>query len=288
MNYVCHIQYTSVFTDVRERLNSTEERLLLVSDTTADLSLRLSRGERLIQDLLNDSSDLTLSLNKTRTELTLLSSAQSADLFALTTTLRMNSEVSQKELKDSTQTLLHKLSELDVRLRLGEQLLKQLQSLTTALTLRLNSTEDRLLLLSDTAADVQKVAFSAGLTDSGAVGPFDSETTLLFTKVLTNDGAAYDRNTGLFLAPVRGLYFFSFSAVDFVKGYMGVYLYHNHRPISFNLALNAHGGYASMCNSVVLRLELGDTVSLRLPASYRLYDDARNFSIFSGFILFTL
>ncbi|KAK7880088.1 hypothetical protein WMY93_033254, partial [Mugilogobius chulae] len=130
---------------------------------------------------------------------------------------------------------------------------------------------------------LQKVAFSVGLSDSGAVGPFDSETVLKFSQILTNHGSAYDPQTGFFSAPVPGLFFFSFCVADFVKGYMGVSLYHNDRPISFSLSLNAHGGYDSVCNSALLRLEAGDTVSLRLPASYRLYDDQRRFSLFSGF-----
>ncbi|TKS65870.1 Cerebellin-2 Cerebellin-like protein [Collichthys lucidus] len=133
-----------------------------------------------------------------------------------------------------------------------------------------------------------KVAFSAGLTDSGSVGPFDEETTLIFSKSITNIGRAYDRTSGVFTAPVRGLYFFSFTAADYLKGYMGVYLYRNNQPIVFNLALNDHGGYASTSNGVALQLEEGDGVRLSLPASYRLYDDSRNFTVFSGFLLFPL
>lgn len=92
----------------------------------------------------------------------------------------------------------------------------------------------------------------------------------------------------MFTAPVRGLYFFSFTAADYLKGYTGVYLYHNLQPVLFSLGLNDHGGYASMSSGVVLLLEEADQVSLHLPASYRLYDDARNFSCFSGFLLFSL
>lgn len=92
----------------------------------------------------------------------------------------------------------------------------------------------------------------------------------------------------MFTAPVRGLYFFSFTAADYLKGYMGVYLYRNDQPIIFNLGLNDHGGYTSLSNGVALRLEEGDGVRLRLPASYRLYDDSRNFTVFSGFLAFPL
>lgn len=69
---------------------------------------------------------------------------------------------------------------------------------------------------------------------------------------------------------------------------MGLHLYRNNQPIVFSLDLNDHGGYASTSCGVALQLEAGDGVRLSLPASYRLYDDSRNFSLFSGFLLFPL
>uniref|UniRef100_A0A3Q3XDY7 C1q domain-containing protein n=1 Tax=Mola mola TaxID=94237 RepID=A0A3Q3XDY7_MOLML len=160
-------------------------------------------------------------------------------------------------------------TELEVRLRAREQQLEDLRS--------------------EHSGDSElKVAFSAGLTDSGPVGPFDEETTLIFSKTITNVGRAYNQSAGVFTAPVRGLYFFSFTAADYLKGYMGVYLYRNNQPIIFNLGLNDHGGYTSVSNSVALQLEEGDGVRLGLPASYRLYDDSRNFTVFSGFLVFPL
>uniref|UniRef100_A0A8D3CPF7 C1q domain-containing protein n=1 Tax=Scophthalmus maximus TaxID=52904 RepID=A0A8D3CPF7_SCOMX len=143
-----------------------------------------------------------------------------------------------------------------------------------------------LILGSCCAPDDLKVAFSAGLTDSGPVGPFDEESTLIFSKTFSNVGGAYDPTTGVFTAPVGGVYFFSFSATDYLKGYMGLYLYRNNQPIIFTLDLNDHGGYTSTCSGVALQLEEGDCIRLSLPASYRLYDDSRNFSVFSGFLLF--
>lgn len=92
----------------------------------------------------------------------------------------------------------------------------------------------------------------------------------------------------MFTAPVRGLYFFSFTAEDYLKGYMGLHLYRNNQPIVFSLDLNTHGGYASTSGGVALQLESGDGVRLSLPTSYRLYDDSRNLSIFSDFLLVPL
>ena len=57
--------------------------------------------------------------------------------------------------------------------------------------------EDVVIALHDPfSPDERKVAFSAGLTDAGSVGPFDEETTLIFSKTISNIGQAYDQTAG--------------------------------------------------------------------------------------------
>uniref|UniRef100_A0A667YUZ1 C1q domain-containing protein n=1 Tax=Myripristis murdjan TaxID=586833 RepID=A0A667YUZ1_9TELE len=170
----------------------------------------------------------------------------------------------------------------------GGQITVKKSAELSALQSRLNASESQVDELRRKHTDDLKVAFSAGLTDSGSVGPFDDEVTLVFSKIISNVGQAFNQSSGVFTAPLRGLYFFSFTAADYLKGYMGLYLHRNSQPILFSLNLNDHGGYATAAGGLALELQRGDTVRLSLPASYRLYDDSRNFSIFSGFLLFPL
>ncbi|XP_077420991.1 uncharacterized protein LOC144051052 isoform X7 [Vanacampus margaritifer] len=275
------------------------------------LKVRLIVVENCVEDLLTDKSAKSSRLSSVEAQL-----ANGAN-----TTTALEGSVRMAEARLEKMKVLG--SALQVRLNVSEKLLDELKTECAAQTLHLDDTESRLtqsiaVLLGRLNASEQKmidlkatteelmlrlhvleqrrtqtsgetkVAFAAALTDSGSVGPFDHESTLIFSKVFTNVGRAYDETSGVFLAPVGGVYVFSFTAADFLKGYMGVTLYRNQQPIVSSLDLNDHGGYASATNGALIPLEAGDRVRLSLPASYRLYDDTRSFSVFSGFLLFPL
>ncbi|KAK2892327.1 hypothetical protein Q8A73_017992 [Channa argus] len=235
-----------------------ESRLREQHSNTTELFERLSVSEKHLEDLKTDNSALELRLNV--------------------------SEILLEDVKAGNTARGAEVEDVTLRLDFTEQQVDELRIQSTAVSFRLNEIDKHLQQVTITDSDKLKVAFSAGLTDSGSIGPFDEETALIFSKTITNIGQAYNQSA----APMRGIYYFSFTAADYLKGYMGLYLYRNNQPIIFNLDLNNHGGYASTSNSVALQLEEGDGVHLRLPASYRLYDDSRNFSVFSGFLLFPL
>ncbi|XP_067335678.1 putative leucine-rich repeat-containing protein DDB_G0290503 [Channa argus] len=239
-----------------------ESRLREQHSNTTELFERLSVSEKHLEDLKTDNSALELRLNV--------------------------SEILLEDVKAGNTARGAEVEDVTLRLDFTEQQVDELRIQSTAVSFRLNEIDKHLQQVTITDSDKLKVAFSAGLTDSGSIGPFDEETALIFSKTITNIGQAYNQSAGVFTAPMRGIYYFSFTAADYLKGYMGLYLYRNNQPIIFNLDLNNHGGYASTSNSVALQLEEGDGVHLRLPASYRLYDDSRNFSVFSGFLLFPL
>uniref|UniRef100_UPI003AACC5C0 complement C1q tumor necrosis factor-related protein 3-like n=1 Tax=Centroberyx gerrardi TaxID=166262 RepID=UPI003AACC5C0 len=135
-----------------------------------------------------------------------------------------------------------------------------------------------------------KVAFSAALTDSGLLGPFNTDTTLVYTNVFTNVGQAYNPVTGIFTAPTKGVYYFRFTGMDYRSAvHMGVALYKNDQRIMLTYEINVNNGYFEhMSNGVTLELEKGDVVFLRLPANKGLYDNNESHNTFSGFLLFTV
>ncbi|KAK0140669.1 Complement C1q-like protein 2 [Merluccius polli] len=207
---------------------------------------------------------------------------------AILETLKTESSAELSVLDARMDTSEKQTASVDARAGVLSRLWAELHTNATVMESKMDRTKEHLDQWMSQNHDPTRVAFSAGLTDSGAVGPFADETTLVYSKTLTNIGQAYNQTTGIFRAPVRGLYCFLFTVADFLNGYRGVYLYRNAQRVFFSLELNAHGGYASSSTGVPLLLEAGDNVYLRLPGSYRLYDDNRNFSLFSGFLLFPL
>ncbi|XP_062322311.1 complement C1q-like protein 2 [Osmerus eperlanus] len=134
-----------------------------------------------------------------------------------------------------------------------------------------------------------KVAFYTALTDSGHVGPFNTETSLVYSKVFTNIGNAYSPVTGVFTAPVKGVYYFRFTAMDIRRSLgMGVAMYKNDLLIMANSAHNSHGHAKFLANAVTLELEQGDMIKMRLPPTYGLWDHPHNYNTFSGFLLFPM
>ncbi|CAB1334243.1 unnamed protein product [Coregonus sp. 'balchen'] len=156
------------------------------------------------------------------------------------------------------------------------------------LRLMLNNTKTQVEKLEKKNADRRKVAFSVGLTDSGYVGPFQTEITLVYEKVFTNIDNGYDPNSGMFSAPVKGLYNFTFTSMGREPGQkMGVYLVKNGEQMIYNVQDNFHGGYEYITGAVALELEKDDLVYLRVPKGWGLYDDNYNHIVFTGILLFT-
>ena len=133
-----------------------------------------------------------------------------------------------------------------------------------------------------------KVAFSAGLTNSGNIESGKNDLNLVFTEIITRVGEAYSTITGFFTAPVKGVYYFRFTVTDFLTSRsMGISIVKNGEQVMY---LDEYEDQSRMylSSGVTLQLDVGDVVNMRLPVGKYLYDDLNNASTFSGFLLFPL
>ncbi|CAB1348996.1 unnamed protein product, partial [Coregonus sp. 'balchen'] len=98
------------------------------------------------------------------------------------------------------------------------------------------------------------------------------------------------RDLCIFTAPVKGVYYFRFTAMDRRgSALLGVNLYKGVENVMHNGIYNLHSGNNEpISNAVVLELYVGDVVYMRLPAGYGLYDDSSHYTTFSGFLLFPI
>ncbi|XP_076597577.1 uncharacterized protein LOC143327223 [Chaetodon auriga] len=119
-----------------------------------------------------------------------------------------------QHLQSENEAQAAKLRELESQETEMGKLKQQLQAQTAELITmkaRTNTAENQVAALKRDG-EVKQVAFSASLLASGSghVGPFNIHTPLVFGHVVSNIGNAYNPNTGMFTAPVRGAYRFEF------------------------------------------------------------------------------
>ncbi|XP_061179366.1 uncharacterized protein LOC133187991 [Saccostrea echinata] len=132
-------------------------------------------------------------------------------------------------------------------------------------------------------ATQQEIAFSAGLTHNEASS---DSSKMIFDRVFLNHGLSFNANTGVFTAPVAGIYVFHYHALTQNDKAEWVELYHNYIYVN-SLYAHTSGGYGSGSNSAALELDVGDTVYLDIQhrGSF-LYGGSDNiYCTFSGYLL---
>ncbi|XP_038588416.1 complement C1q-like protein 4 [Micropterus salmoides] len=130
---------------------------------------------------------------------------------------------------------------------------------------------------------VEKVMFTA-VADLGATyGPFETTKTLVFNKTVTNIGKAYNAPSGIFTAPVEGLYYFTFFYCA-GEHKSGLSLMKNDETVvaTYNTTGSDRGDNSG--NAAFLKLEVGDQVYVSLPGGYRVWGAGKTTS-FSGFLV---
>ncbi|KAK9979094.1 hypothetical protein ABG768_012539 [Culter alburnus] len=163
--------------------------------------------------------------------------------------------------------------------------LAELKSTVSSLKNRLQVTEEQLQQL---RKNEYKVAFGATLGSNGDFGPFNTPVTLVYNNVYVNEGGAYNPSTGIFTAPVRGAYFFSFSGHNRSSKVLNLGLFKNEQQmvIAFNHPFGDR--YESTANSISLTLERGDRVYVRLRETSWVFDNYSHHNSFVGHLLFPL
>ncbi|TRY79058.1 hypothetical protein DNTS_033307 [Danionella cerebrum] len=136
-----------------------------------------------------------------------------------------------------------------------------------------------------------QIAFTASMSasESTSRGPFTSETKLIFDKVLTNIGEAYDPITGVFTAPVRGVYYFRFTGSAFSSHDLGLSIFKGQKRFVSSYEYNSSDKNDQMSNGAVIELDPGEEVHVRLWVRSWVFVDRRyNYSTFTGFLVHLL
>ena len=156
---------------------------------------------------------------------------------------------------------------------------------------RMAAIEIKVVVLQNSIKETPKVAFSAGLSDTGFIeaGANTGNLNLVFTRVITNVGEAYSKITGIFTAPVRGVYYFRFTVMDILKSHwMVASLLKNGEWVMYLAEYDTDDKQSFLSSGLVLLLEAGDKINMQIPAKARLFDSTGNHNTFSGFLLFTV
>ncbi|XP_018529576.1 uncharacterized protein LOC108881863 [Lates calcarifer] len=163
--------------------------------------------------------------------------------------------------------------------------LKQIQTENSGVKERLEATETELKAI----RDVPKVAFAVSLGGNGLRKTTSGSQTLIYKDVLTNIGQAYNSETGVFTAPVRGVYYIRFTANAPTDFPMSAVLYKNGASIQLIAHEQPSGeGSDTASNGATLLLEQGDTLSMQLWHNTQIWDNSNHHSTFSGFLLFPM
>ncbi|XP_041740350.2 uncharacterized protein LOC121572360 isoform X2 [Coregonus clupeaformis] len=286
------VELSALETRATANENQVEELKKENADQAAELSAlgaRVTGSETQVEKLKKENAALETRVTTNERQVVELkeeNAAQAAKVLVLET--RVTDSKSQvEEVKKENAAQAAELSSLGTRVTASETQVVELKKANAGLDNRVTISESKLEELKRIIADRTNVAFSVGLTNSGFVGPFNSGKTLVYKKVFTNIDNAYDTTSGIFRAPVKGVYYFRFTAMGRKSNQkFGVYLTKNGHLLLHNVQDNFNGSYQYISGALILQLEKGDRVYMELPRGYGLFDDSSNHNIFSGFLLF--
>uniref|UniRef100_A0A0B7AR95 C1q domain-containing protein n=1 Tax=Arion vulgaris TaxID=1028688 RepID=A0A0B7AR95_9EUPU len=170
--------------------------------------------------------------------------------------------------------------EINQRLALKAALDSYVAELAEVRSLASGNSSKMVVPLNVPAAMTPAVAFSAKLSYNRELKPLD---TVIFDTVLTNDGNAYDLDSGKFTAIVTGTYLFHSTILSGYNTKVETAIIVNDKEIA-RIYSGAHDAHGSGSNMAIVNLRNGDSVWVRL-----LYQGGNHvhgyYSTFSGALL---
>ncbi|CAM5124148.1 unnamed protein product [Natator depressus] len=128
-----------------------------------------------------------------------------------------------------------------------------------------------------------RIAFYAGLRK-----PHEGYEVLRFDDVVTNVGNYYEPSRGKFTCPLPGIYFFTYHVL--MRGGDGTSMWadlmKNGQVRASAIAQDADQNYDYASNSVILHLDVGDEVFVKLDGGKVHGGNTNKYSTFSGFIIY--
>nr|ABF00124.1 sialic acid binding lectin [Helix pomatia] len=129
---------------------------------------------------------------------------------------------------------------------------------------------------------LKTIAFSAAIDREQT---FDANQVVIYDIVITNHGNAYDNSTGLFTAPVDGMYSFQLNLLTIKEKEGWLELVHNGQ-LKVSVYAKQDSTYDSSSNSVIIKMKEGDRVNVRAHKKSGLFGrDDELYNTFSGHFL---
>ncbi|KAM7366464.1 hypothetical protein PAMP_015902 [Pampus punctatissimus] len=186
-------------------------------------------------------------------------------------------------MKEKLGSMENRLKESENRLKESENRLKESENRLKESENRLKESENQIVELRN--KERTKVIFSAATGGNGAIGPFNTQTTVIYKSVKTNIGNAYNKFTGIFTAPVAGFYYFTFFYHSGGDKTTSLYLYQNNNVMVTTYDhRTTYDGADNGGNAVFLQLQQGDQVYVCLGASSHIWGNDY-ITTFSGFLI---
>ncbi|XP_041635214.1 complement C1q-like protein 4 [Cheilinus undulatus] len=153
-----------------------------------------------------------------------------------------------------------------------------------AMSEKLSTVEAQILELKN--KEQTKVIFSAAVGGpNSAVGPVNTATTLIYKTVFTNIGNAYSSATGIFTAPVAGVYYFTFfyHAGGEHRSFLALYK-NSQKIVDSSDHPSSADGADNGGNAVILQLQQGDQVFMQMEQNTHVWGNSY-VTTFSGYLI---